>query len=165
MDSYRDEKREHLIRFVRENQNSLYRLAYFYAKNAEDAMDLTQESIVKAISKVDTLRDMESVKNWVYRILVNECLMFLRKNKKILYLEEEVEDIVDEGQRIETDRLDLLKALERLNDKQKTVVVLRYFEDMKLEDIALVTKTNLSTVKSRLYKSLELMKEWLQQDI
>lgn len=150
-----------MLDFIREYQDHLYRLAYCYTKNPEDAMDLTQDAVIKAITKIDTLRERDNIKNWVYRILVNECLMFLRKNKRLLYLEDSIGEIEDERQKIGEDRIDLLRALEHLNPKQRTVIMLHYFEDMKLDEIAAVTETNLSTVKSRLYKGLELMKKWL----
>ena len=161
MATYQEEKKQYLLDFIREYQDHLYRLAYCYTKNPEDAMDLTQDAVIKAITKIDTLRERDNIKNWVYRILVNECLMFLRKNKRLLYLEDSIGDIEDERQKIGEDRIDLLRALEHLNPKQRTVIMLHYFEDMKLDEIAAVTETNLSTVKSRLYKGLELMKKWL----
>ncbi len=161
MATYQEEKKQYLLDFIREYQDHLYRLAYCYTKNPEDAMDLTQDAVIKAITKIDTLRERDNIKNWVYRILVNECLMFLRKNKRLLYLEDSIGEIEDERQKIGEDRIDLLRALEHLNPKQRTVIMLHYFEDMKLDEIAAVTETNLSTVKSRLYKGLELMKKWL----
>ncbi len=161
MATYQEEKKQYLLDFIREYQDHLYRLAYCYTKNPEDAMDLTQAAVIKAITKIDTLRERDNIKNWVYRILVNECLMFLRKNKRLLYLEDSIGEIEDERQKIGEDRIDLLRALEHLNPKQRTVIMLHYFEDMKLDEIAAVTETNLSTVKSRLYKGLELMKKWL----
>ena len=161
MATYQEEKKQYLLDFIREYQDHLYRLAHCYTKNPEDAMDLTQDAVIKAITKIDTLRERDNIKNWVYRILVNECLMFLRKNKRLLYLEDSIGEIEDERQKIGEDRIDLLRALEHLNPKQRTVIMLHYFEDMKLDEIAAVTETNLSTVKSRLYKGLELMKKWL----
>ena len=161
MATYQEEKKQYLLDFIREYQDHLYRLAYCYTKNPEDAMDLAQDAVIKAITKIDTLRERDNIKNWVYRILVNECLMFLRKNKRLLYLEDSIGEIEDERQEIGEERMDLLRALDHLNPKQRTVIMLHYFEDMKLDEIAAVTETNLSTVKSRLYKGLEVMKKWL----
>ena len=56
-------------------------------------------------------------------------------------------------------RLDLYAAIDRLDPKEQTVIRLRFFQDMKLEEIAQVTETNLNTVKSRLYKSLRRLRE------
>ena len=61
--------------------------------------------------------------------------------------------------------VDLYNAVQRLEPKLRTVVILRFFEDMKLEDIASITGDPLSTVKSRLYKALKLLKVDLQEGV
>ena len=61
-------------------------------------------------------------------------------------------------------RLDLYDAIEKLSEKERTVIRLRFFEDLKLEEIARVTGANLNTVKSRLYKGLKHLKEWTEED-
>lgn len=63
------------------------------------------------------------------------------------------------------DNIDLYKAIDELNPKLKTIIILRFFEDMKLEDIANITHTNVNTVKSRLYKALHLLKINLEDGI
>lgn len=68
-----------LIPFIRENQQQFYRLAFSYVRDSETAMDLVQDAIVKAIQNMHTLRQPDRLKTWFYRILVNECLMYLRK--------------------------------------------------------------------------------------
>ena len=61
-------------------------------------------------------------------------------------------------------RLDLYDAIERLNTQEQTIIRLRFFHDMKLEEIAQVTRTNLNTVKSRLYQSLRKLKAMTKED-
>lgn len=130
-------------------------------KNQDIALDLVHESIVKAMQKRDTLRNQEYLKTWFYRILINECLGYLRKNKRVLFFEdikdrnnlEEMADLVDKNEYI-----DLYDAIDELPPKLKTIIMLRYFEDMKLEEISEITKINLSTIKSRLYRALEKLK-------
>ncbi|MGV3467256.1 MAG: RNA polymerase sigma factor, partial [Heyndrickxia sp.] len=59
------------IQFVTENKEDFYRLAYSYAKNSEDALDIVQDSIKKAILAKASIRDTQSIKSWFYRIVVN----------------------------------------------------------------------------------------------
>ena len=61
-------------------------------------------------------------------------------------------------------RLDLYDAIERLDPREQAIIRLRFFQDLKLEDIARVTDTNLNTVKSRLYKSLRKLREWTGEE-
>ncbi len=142
--------------FVHENQHKFYRLAYSYVKNRDEAHDLVQEAVVRALQKLSALRQPEYMKTWFYRILVNECLMYLRK-RKIVNLPYE-DELLSESVSTDLSSLEMLSCIEKLEPKLKTVVFLRFYEDMKLEEIANVTETNLSTVKSRLYRALKLLR-------
>ena len=120
-------------------------------------------TVVQALTHAASLRSAEAVKPWVYRILVNESLAYLRRNKRFLFVEtlpEQQAEDADIGE-----RLDVYRAVERLDPKLRTVVMLRFYEDMKLEDIAHITGANLSTVKSRLYTALGRLREDLGCDI
>ena len=129
--------RQQLSDYIVAHQEEFYRLAYSYVKNRDAALDVVQESIVKALAKSDTLRRPEYLKT----------------------LLETPVPARDPGE-----RLDLYDAIERLDWKEQTVVRLRFFEDMKLEEIARVTNTNLNTVKSRLYKSLRRLRELTEEE-
>ena len=150
-------------RFVQENQHKFYRLAYSYVKNQEEALDLVQEAVVRALQKLTTLRQPEYINTWFYKILVNECLMYLRK-RKIISLPLESELLPDPS--YETpEPVELLSYIEKLDPALKTVIFLRFYEEMKLEEIAKVTETNLSTVKSRLYRALKLLRLEIVEEV
>lgn len=138
----------------------LYRLAYSYVHNENDALDLVQESAYKAIKNSHSLKNPQYVSTWLYRIVINESISFLRKHKQqdtVLYdLDGETEDMYVD--------FDLYQALERLEPLDKTVVVLRYFEGMQLNQIAQTLDENLSTVKSRLYRSLKKLRISLAEE-
>ena len=149
-----EEVAEYAIKY-KENH---YRLAYSYVRNTEDALDIVQESIYKAISSIDSLKNHNYIKTWFYRIVVNTSLDFLRKRRKVDIVDEDVLISLDSGIVDDYSNLDLQEALDNLPDKYRTVVVLRYFEDLKIEEIAEVLNENVNTVKTRLYKSLEKLR-------
>ena len=96
------------------------------------------------------------MKTWFYRILINECLQYIKKNKRIITCElQEIENKIVWNDNISIDGIDVYKYVQTLNEKLKTVIILRFFEDMKIDEIAQITKTNVNTVKSRLYRGLE----------
>lgn len=138
-------------------QNKFYRIAYSYTKNSNDAADVVQEAICKAIAKVNTLNNPEYVKTWFYRILINEGLSFSRKNKRYLLNDDQIENISYEDKDV-SESYSMFQAVYELEPKLRTVVILRYYEEMKLAEIASITNNNLNTVKSRLYKALKLLK-------
>lgn len=126
-------------------------------------IDLVQDAVVKALQHWESLREPEAVRSWFYRILVRECLSFLRQNRRVIYLAEPPEQIQSSQESALEDREALQQAIDRLSPKLKTVVLLRFYEEMQLSEIAEITGTNLSTVKSRLYKGLKKLRESLQE--
>lgn len=146
--------------YVEEHQAGLYRLAYSYLKNRDDALDAVQESIARAIDRLPSLRSGDRLHIWMTRIVVNECLTRLRRRKPVVPLEDW------DGAEEEHDRdelWDLRKSIDALDPKLRTVVILRFFEDRKLEEIAQITRTPLSTVKTRLYRALAQLRLHLEE--
>lgn len=145
---------EHVIKY-KENH---YRLAYSYVKNADDALDIVQESIYKAISSMGSLKNPDSIKTWFYRIVVNTSLDFLRKRRKTALVDEDVLTSLNSETVDDYGNFDLQMALNNLPEKYRTVVILRFFEDIKIDEIAEILNENVSTVKTRLYTSLKKLR-------
>lgn len=148
---------EQIAEYAINHKENHYRLAYSYVKNVDDALDIVQESIYKAISSMDSLKDPSYIKTWFYRIVVNTSLDFLRKRRRVNVVAEEVMTSIDSGTVDKYENFDLKKALDNLPDNYRTVIILRYFEDLKIEEIAEVLNENINTVKTRLYKSLQML--------
>ncbi|MGF7143585.1 RNA polymerase sigma-70 factor (ECF subfamily) [Anaerotaenia torta] len=139
-------------------KNNYYRLAYSYVRNKEDALDIVQESIYKAISSKTSLKDPDHIKTWFYRIVVNTSLDVLRKNKKWKIVDQETFESMDAGKTDQYQDFDLRKALEELPPKYRTVIILRYFEDLKIDEIAETLNENPNTIKTRLYTALKKLR-------
>ena len=156
--------RQQLNAYIVSHQEDFYRLAFSYVKNRDAALDVVQESIVRALSKSDSLRQPEYLKTWFYRILLNESMNHYRRNKRLVPLEDSLADgPAPAGDPAE--RLDLYAAIDRLDPKEQAIIRLRFFEDMKLEEISRITGVNLNTVKSRLYKSLRKLRELTGEEV
>lgn len=157
--------RETLTNYIKENQEKFYRIALTYSKNEDAALDIVQEAIVKALNNINKLKKEEYVKTWFYRILINECLQYIKKSKRIsIYEFQDIESQIEWNDDISINGIDMYKYIESLDSKLRTVIILRYFEDMKIEEIAKITKTNVNTVKSRLYKALQVLKKYIDND-
>ena len=146
-----DRKKEQAVeRALTEGYEKYYRLAYSYVHNEADALDIVQEAAYKAILKSDSLKEPQYVETWVYRIVVNEACSFLRSRKESTDVDEIQEDTYE--------NIDLKRAIENLDPKDRAIVVLRFFEDRQLEEIARILDENLSTVKSRLYRVMKKLR-------
>ncbi|MCD8167773.1 MAG: sigma-70 family RNA polymerase sigma factor [Clostridiales bacterium] len=137
-----------------DNYERYYRLAYSYMRNEDDALDVVQESAYRAIRDCRKVRNKDYLSTWIYRIVVNTALDMLRRKKKETTAEELPEIPVEDQYR----DLELRTVLNQLDEKSRTIILLRYFEDLKLEDIADIVGDNLNTVKARLYRSLKKLR-------
>lgn len=152
------------VSFIRANKERFYYLAYSYTKNEQDALDIVQDSIQKALLSLPTLKDEHHMKSWFYKIVVRTAIDFLRKHKREHVMDNE-KLVVISPQQIDTyDNIDLTGALDRLSTPYREVIILRYFEDLKIEDVAHVLNININTAKSRLYKALKLLRIELQDE-
>ena len=121
--------KEILIDYVKKNQEKLYRIAFSYSKNEETALDIVQEAITRALKNINKLKNEEYVKTWFYRILINECLQYIKKNKRIITCElQEIENKIVWNDNISIDGIDVYKYVQTLNEKLKTVIILRFFK-------------------------------------
>jgi len=151
-------KREVIEQLLLQNYNKYYRLACSYVHNDSDAGDIVQNGAYKAILNSHKLKNIEHAETWLYRIMLNEIFTNFREKESA-----SLEEIsYEQGKEDTYENLDLQKAINTLDKKDKAVVVLRYFEDMKLEEIAEVLQENLSTVKSRLYRSMKKLRVELE---
>ena len=141
------------------NYAYFYRIAYSYVRNETDAQDIVQESAYKAIYHAKKLKQPEYAQTWITRIVINEALSFLRKHKReVLPLAEELETAATEEGLSKEENVDLKEAINRLGQEEKLLITLRFFEDKKLEEIAEVCGEALSTIKSRLYRTLKKLR-------
>ncbi|KGR82666.1 RNA polymerase sigma factor [Lysinibacillus odysseyi] len=146
------------VAFIRANKERFYLLAYSYTKNEQDALDIVQDSIQKALQSLHTLQNEQQLKSWFYKIVVRTAIDFLRKHKRIQVTDDEQLMFLSPPQNDTYENMDLDSALDTLPPAYREVIILRYFEDLKIEDVAQIVDANVNTVKSRIYKALKLLK-------
>ncbi|CAI6084803.1 RNA polymerase sigma factor SigV [Paenibacillus sp. JJ-100] len=152
--------REAFIRLIRDIENSLYNTAISMLRKEEDAADAIQETILKAYKSMHTLREPRYFKTWLFRILINECKTLLsRRSLSTSYAE------VPAGLQTQSspyDEVDIREVVNQLEETKRIVIVLHYFEDMSLRQIADTIGLSESAVKMRLNRA---RKELYQQFI
>lgn len=145
--------------YLVKNYEKYYRIAYSYTFQEQDALDIVQEGAYRAILKSGSLKNPEYVDTWICRIMMNEAVRFLEKNRGRTVA---MEEVLEEGAQDEMSDLDLRQALMKLNEEERRIVVLRYFEEEKLQTIAKTMDMKVSTVKSRLYRAVEKLKKYME---
>lgn len=152
------------VQYIIENQNKFYRLAYSYVQEEQAALDVVQNAICRALEGCFGLKNPLALKTWFYRILVNESLQYLRKRKKETTLTEEHTATLTYSEPAFEEDKRAYEAVMQLPEAMKNVVLLHFYEDLTLKQIAEITDTPLSTVKTRLYSALKKLKLTLKEE-
>lgn len=145
-----------------DHYQQLYRLALSYVKTEADALDVVQESAYKAYRDCRKVNESLHLKTWIYRIVINTSLDFLRKKGREVPLEEWGPE---PGNSSAYENLEVMELINHLSDKEKALIILRYFQDLKLEEIAEVLNENVNTVKARLYRTLKKLRLELEPEM
>ena len=166
-------------KLVLEYQKNVYNLALRMTGNAEDAADMTQEAFVKAYSSLSGYRGESKFSVWLYRIVSNVCLDFLRAKKRRQTVSLSVTDddgdeteleIADESQSPEKllersmTRDAVLRGLDALTPEFRQILILRELQGMSYEEIAEVLGIESGTVKSRIFRARKKLCAFLLRD-
>ena len=159
-------------RLVHTYQQGVYRLAISILDDADDADDATQEVFVAALRALDSFRGDSSIKTWLFRIAVNVCRSRLQRAQsrgrlrqvlQSLFLQNQAHPESDAMQR-ESDSA-LWRAVHALDDKHRIPVILRYYHEMSVAEIAETLGVPVGTIHSRLNHARERLRTMLKEDL
>lgn len=150
--------KEEFTRAVLEYESTLYRVAKSMLGSEADCADAAQNALLRAWEKQHTLRDTAYFKTWLTRILINECRAMLRQRARFVPLEEEAA----EGEIAPEGGGELYEAVMGLDEKYRLPVVLHYIEGFKTAEIAAMLRLPEGTVKTRLRRAREILREELE---
>lgn len=149
-------------------KEQVYHFCYYYMKNQADAEDITQEVFVKVI-----LADKSKVTNmkaWILRIASNECNSVLRRRKNGILKEirnfvltkPDNTNPVEKQLTTQETKQEMAEVYKQLPDKIRTVIVLRYINELSIAEIAKTMNIPEGTVKSRIHKGLKLLNKMVE---
>lgn len=154
--------KEQLGTLVLDSERQLYSTAKTILSDDQDCADAIQETIVKAFSKIGSLRNDKYAKTWLVRILINECYTVLRKSSRIVSLEGMRETAEVEMEK-KKDYSDLYRAVNSLKEELRLPVILYYIEDFSIREIAQILEITEGAVQKRLARARAKLKDDLQE--
>lgn len=154
--------RQAFLELIEPQKDKLYKIAYTYVKNQDDALDVIQETMFKAYTGIDKLKNPKYFDTWLTKILINVSLTTLDKYKNTMYLEESTLSSYNNLDKQE-DILDLENELAKLDKKYREVIVLRYFKDFTIKEISRILDIPLGTAKTNLYRGLESLRKSIKE--
>lgn len=178
LSKYRDLKDHELVKLVkagelapydelvRRHQVKIHDLCYKMLRNYDDARDMAQETFLKAYRKINKFKGKAKFSTWLYRIAVNNCLNYIKKQRPT---EELYEEITSTGQDDPVQRFKgkrfrerITAAVARLPEVQKAVFTLRTLEDLSYQEVSDILKKPISTVKVNHHLAVKNLRNYLK---
>ena len=162
-------QREAFECIVKEYSEQLYWQIRRMVLSHDDANDLLQNTFIKAWTNIDYFRGDAKISTWLYRIALNECLTFMSKQRATTQLS--IEDVQAEViEKLETDpyfdgdqtQKIFLKAVHALPEKQQMVFNLKYFKEMKYEEISEILGTSIGALKASYHHAIKKIEHFLK---
>jgi RNA polymerase sigma-70 factor (ECF subfamily) len=158
---------EMFVSLVKGREALLYRMAFMYVRNEHDALAMVSETVCKAYSSKHKLRDPALFHTWMTRILINVCLNHIKRKKRVLLATEDfLDEQADNHARLEHKERQVLlsEAISRMRPEYKTVVLLRYYQQLSVKDTAAVMRRRENTVKTLTRRALMELKDMIGED-
>jgi RNA polymerase sigma-70 factor, ECF subfamily len=168
-----DEREQIIDQLMREYSDDILHLVYTYVKNRTIAEDLAQEIFIECYEKLNQFNQQSTIKTWLYRIASNHCKDYLRSwhYRKITLSNKVFDHIPSKSKQVEEEVIkhseenSLTNAVMNLPLKYREVVFLHYYEELSLKEISKITSVNINTLKTRLKRAKELLKDKMIEEV
>lgn len=146
-------------------QTDLYRIAFMHTKNEQDALDIVSDTIVKGYENIHKVQRPAYFKTWLIRVLLNTVHDHFRKVQETTNWEflENVSADMTEYIGIE-EKMDLYHAIDSLPEKYKSIIILKYYNELKISEISDILCMPEGTVKASLHHAKKALKDFLKED-
>ena len=144
----------------RKHEKSLFLVAVAYLHNTEDAKDVLQDAALSAYKAINTLKNKEYFKTWMTRIVINKCKNYIKSRRYT----EELTDNTNAFYNTNTDEMEIMDALCRMDPKLSIYITLKFYNDMTYDEMAKSLAVPVSTVKHRTKSALNELKNLLEGD-
>lgn len=160
----KEEEKEQFIKIINDNRIKLYKTAIAILRNEDDANDAIQDALYSAYKNYEKLKDKSLLLTWLTRILINKCYDIINKNKKVVYIDDDstIENTYGKSDEYQVES-SLEWVLNKIDKDLKEIVVLYYYDELSVSEIADILEIPTGTVKSRLSRArgqiAEIMKK------
>jgi RNA polymerase sigma-70 factor (ECF subfamily) len=146
-------------------EQDIYRTAFVYLKNQSDALDVVQETAYRSFKSIKNLKESKYLKTWLIKIAISCSIDILRKQKNVVNLKPEFEELIvgDVNEDIDLE-ITIKGFIERLNEVEKSVIIFRFYEGLTIKEVSKALNIPLGTAKTILYRALNKLRKDLKGD-
>ena len=155
--------KDYFCECIRQCEKSMYKLAMGILRNEADAEDAMQDAILKAYSNLDQLK-VSKFRPWILSIVHNCSIECIRKRKNVVDIEEEQWIAAPEPSVDTAARISIWEAVQKLKIPYRTVIILFYYEDCSIIQIAEITNTNVNSIKTQLSRGRKMLAQLLNKE-
>ncbi|WP_062106329.1 sigma-70 family RNA polymerase sigma factor [Bacillus niameyensis] len=152
---------EAFLIIMNEYKVDLFKTALAFLKNEGDALEAIQEVTFRAYKNIRKLRNAQYIKTWLFRIMINYCNDQLKIKKLHVFAEDEIENIAFSEY---YDELEIKDAMLKLDERSRELLTLKYFNDMKIKEIAEAMQCPEGSIKTWLHKALKQLRVILDEE-
>jgi RNA polymerase sigma-70 factor, ECF subfamily len=153
------------LTLFQEYEQDIYRMAFIYVKNQNDALDVVQETAYRSFKSIGTLKEPRYFKTWLMRIAISCSLDILRKRKNVVPLKPEFEEYLsDQVNEDIISEITLKDLIDQLDNNEKSVILLRFYQGLTLREVSETLQIPLGTAKTVLYRGLNKLRKNLKGD-
>lgn len=151
--------------YIREYEKMMYSLAFSITGNEADSGDVLSEAILRAYKNLGSLKKENSFKPWILKIVHNVSVEYIRKNAKLITMAEIPDTVVVSSESEITTKLTMQTAVASLKQPYRTVVILFYYNNLSIEEIAQITGARSAAIKKQLSRGREMLRCILKEDL
>lgn len=163
---------EAITMLVRQYETGVFRLALSIIGDQAEANEITQETFIAALRALPSYQEKQSLKAWLYKIALNQSRSHLRKRKvlerlrttltSIFQVEAQKQALPEESAVQSEQEAAIWDSLNQLDERYRTIVILRYFHELSIAEISEILSVNEGTIHSRLYSAREKLRNALK---
>lgn len=146
-------------------EEQLYRTAFVYVNNQQDALDVIQETAYRSYKLITSLREPKYFKTWLIRICITCSIDLLRQQKKVTHLRAKHMDFAISSEDYDVPlSVSLKQLIEKLDEDERSVILLRFYHDFTIKEITEVLQIPLGTGKTILYRALHKLRKVIKEE-
>lgn len=154
-------------KLIQSYEGKIYTMCFYLLRNKEDAMDASQNVCIKIYKSLEKFRGESKLSTWIYRITYNTCMDTIKKRKNEISFDDVIDSDIYKDNRIEDIieskelKLEIKRCIMKLSEEFRTIIILRDIEGLSYQEIAEILSVEIGTVKSRLYRGREALRNEL----
>ncbi|WP_066322445.1 sigma-70 family RNA polymerase sigma factor [Bacillus sp. FJAT-29814] len=146
-------------------EQEVYKIAFIHVNNQNDALDVVQETAYRSFKSIKELKEPKYFKTWLIKIAINCSLDILRRRKNVVQLKPKFEELIsgDVNEDIISE-MTVQRLIQDLNEDEKGVIILRFYDDLTIKEVAETLNIPLGSVKTILYRALNKLRKKMKGD-